>query len=191
MAHKIVISLLFLTLVAGCQQPPPTADFAELTFRHLPAWSLAVERVDVVDRVPDAGPGRVEQRFPVAPARVVAAWPRDRLVATGGFEAAVFEILDATATESALPRTTGLAGLVTTDQSERYDLRLAARLSIIDRAGQVLARIEAEARRSSTVPENATLHEREAVWFGLTEAAARDLDTELARQLPRHLAPWL
>ena len=50
------------------------------------------------------------------------------------------------------------------------------------------AAVEAGVEHSITVPEDATLREREEAWFRLTEALMRDFDAELERALYQYMA---
>ena len=57
-----------------------------------------------------------------------------------------------------------------------------------DIPGLARASVTAEAERWVTVPEDATLNEREATWFALSEALMNDLDVELERALYQYMA---
>jgi hypothetical protein len=92
---------------------------------------------------------------------------------------ATFTILDAAAIETRLPRASGLTQVFKTEQSDRYDLKIAVRLELGNPLLQSTGLAEASARRSQTVAENMTLNQREAVWFEMTESAMRELDQKL------------
>ena len=47
------------------------------------------------------------------------------------------------------------------------------------------------ARRSITVPENASLAEREQIWFELTENTIRDLDAKFEEEVTAGLPQFL
>ena len=86
-----------------------------------------------------------------------------------------------------------LEGLLTTEQSERYEGTLAVTVEIISDAGAPEGSAKASARRTITVPESASVVERERVWFALTEKLVLDLNGQLEKTLaqvfPQYLRP--
>jgi hypothetical protein len=113
------------------------------------------------------------------------------MLAMGGPRRAVVTIRDASVQEVPLARTGGVKGAFTTDQTERYDARVAADIAIFEPDGRRSAYALAEATRSTTVPEDATLAEREQIWFQLTEQLMRDFDDEMERQVRGNLSGYI
>ena len=93
----------------------------------------------------------------------------------------------ATATENRLKVQTGLAGALTTDQAWRYDGHIEMAIRAVNLSRQRSATATAAAWRSQTVPEDATLDERETVWFGLVEKMMKNFDTAFERQIRKDL----
>ena len=177
--------------LAACTTPPPSPRFPELTFVHLQPFRLDAASLDVVEAFqPAAGARDVSLGMPVPPAVAAQRWARDRLTPAGNAGRIVFTITDASVVEVPLARTRGLRGVVTDDQSERYDGRLAAKISITDGRGR-RGEVTAEATRSRTVAEKTTLNQRDRIWFEITEALIRDLDTELDAAIRRFLPSFL
>ena len=181
-----------LALLAACDTPPMRQSFATLTFQDRPPIRLDVAQIEVVQayKAPGAAPN-VDHLFPQKPAEVAAAWGRDVLRAVGQRGMATYTIVDASATETALPRSGGLTQVFRTEQSDRYDLRIAVTLDIgnplLAKTGQVTAAVN----RSQTVAEDMTLNQREAVWFQMTESAVRELNQELEAAIRDKLAPFV
>ena len=118
---------LSATALAACTTPPPAPRYPQLTFTHLPAFRLNAARLDVVEAyAPAPGARDVAAGMPVPPAEAARRWASDRLSPRGPAGEIVFTITDASVIEVPLKRTTGLRGVVTDDQSERYDGHLAA-----------------------------------------------------------------
>jgi hypothetical protein len=190
------IVLLFLAIgflpLAGCETTPASRQFAELRFSHLPHIRLNVGNVEVVEQYQTnpASP-HVEAEFPVPPASVAAQWARDRLKATGGTNIVRATVVNGAVIEVPLKRTTGVKGVFTTDQSERYDTNLELRIQILAPCGRELAAVSSRATRSRTVPENVTLAEREKIWFAITEALMNDLNGSLEQQVRQHFSRWI
>ncbi len=195
MIRKFLVLLLLLAGgLSACNTPPTREPFAKLTFGHLPPYRLAVARVDVVDGYrPPLAPPNVEQMFPASPAGTAAQWGHDRLQAAGGTARAVYTVLrgDAIETHLAGDEGSGLFGDFTIPQSERYDLNIAVRLQIIDPSGRVTATVNANATRSRTVAADATLNDRERVWFDMTEQAMNDLNASLEKSIPLYMQAYL
>ncbi len=196
MIRKALALLLLLAASAlnACDIPPSREPFPKLTYGHLHPYRLEVARVDVVDEYrPPMAPPNIEQMFPVSPAATAVQWGHDRLQAVGGPARAVYTVLRADALETHLAgdQGSGLFGDFTIPQSERYDLNIAVRLQILDPAGRVTASVNANATRSRTVAANATLNDRERVWFDMTEQAMNDLNASLDKSVPLYLGPYL
>lgn len=193
-SRRFALALPFALLLAACQNTPPQRpQFADLTFRHLSAWRFDVARVEVKDSY--AAPLRapnVEHEMSVPPARAAANWANARLQAVGGgFRTVEFVIKNAAVTEANLNRTQGLRGMFTTDQTERYDAVLDVELIVRGERGFQEASARAEARRSITMPENATLNQREETWFRLTEQLMADINAEMERSVPTAMGRYL
>lgn len=187
-------SLLFaaLLLAAGCETEVPRPGFPELAYSHLPPIRLDVARIEVVQRYrPPARKPNVEHLFPVVPAMAAERWARDRLKAAGSAGVARVTVVYAGVVEVPLKRTGGLAGMFTTEQSERYDGAIEVSIDVLDGAGRTMASVSSRAERRRTVPEDITLLGREKVWFELTEAMMNDLNISLERQIREHLGRWL
>jgi hypothetical protein len=153
--------ILLLAAVAACSSPPKRAPFAELTYAHLPPFRLDVAVVDVIDETrPTTAAPQVAHLFPVAPATAAARWAKDRLVAVGAGGAARYTIVEASAVEAPLERTT-VKGMFTS-QSERYDAAIEVRLGVRSRPGSLRPRSRC-APSGQTVPEDATLSERASI----------------------------
>jgi hypothetical protein len=180
-------------LLAACADAPPPTNFPRLTYSHLGAFVLEVSEIEIVDAYqPTLRAPNVDHLMPVAPAAAARQWARDRLKTAGSSgRRAVFTIDDGAVTETPLRRKTGVRGVLTVDQSERYDAVLAVRLEIFDIAGRRVGVAEANARRSRSVPEDITLNVRDKIWFSITESVTNDLNAELDRAIPQFLGQYL
>lgn len=177
--------------LAGCTTPPPSPQFPKLTFGHLPPFRLDVQTLNIVDGFRETNRADVASGMPIPPAVAARQWANDRLVPAGDSGTVTFTITQASVIESSLERTTGVRGVVTTDQSERYDGKLAARITITNPARRLNGEVSAEATRSRTVPENLTLNQRDKVWFEMSEALINDLNSELEKAINQFLQPFL
>ena len=190
--RRLFLILFVLGPIAACETTPAPRVFADLRYNHLPPISLNAARVVVVQqyKTVTAKP-HVEAEFPIQPAAVAAQWARDRLRAAGVGNTVRATVVKGGVVEVPLKRTTGVKGVLTNDQSERYDATLELRIQMLAPDGRELASVGSQAIRSRTVPENISLAEREKIWFALTEAMMNDLNSSLERQILEHFGPWM
>lgn len=183
-----ILCVLALAIGAAACATPPPPQFPELTFTHLPTISLGVARIEVIDNTASKSDATyVDSLMPVAPAQALRNWSRDRLRASGVSGVAKFIIEQAQVTETNLERTKGLKGVFTTDQSQRYDagVKVSIRLEGVPRVTEAFA--ETEVVRSQTIAEDATLNNREQMWFNLTEAVMKEFDPAMSASIRKHL----
>jgi len=182
---------LLLAVLAACAFDDPSNRFADITFDHLPDIRLDVGAIKIEQAY--VAPGKapnVDHRFPVPPKDAARRWAEDRLVAQGDRLTFRYIVREASAVETVLKTKSGVTGLITTDQSERYEVHIVVEMQILD-GPQVQGTASAEARRSVTVPEDITLKEREQVWYKLTEDVMKDLDVQLEETIRSAFFPYI
>jgi hypothetical protein len=181
--------LTALTL-AACETRVPARSFPEISFSHKTPYNLDVAAI-VVEKEPVAAPdkGSLVHELPVTLSDVAEKWAHQRLKAVGQSGTAIVRIGKASVVEEKLTKTGGIRGAFTTDQTERYIGELEISVSISDSRGEAMAR--AGANRTRSIAEDATLAEREKLWFELVEKIARDTDAQMDQQIPAHLTSYL
>lgn len=185
--------LIGAALLAGCGQPPPPSPrFPDITFQQYPKYTFGVGRIEIVrDYAPPGRAPNVEHQFPVTPMQMAEQWARDRLVAGGGPGELRYVIKRASVVETELPRTTGIRGAFTKDQSQRYEAVVEVEIEIRNERGYRDGIVSARAERRQSVAEDISLADRERTWFTMTEALGRDLNTELERNIQTGLPRFL
>jgi hypothetical protein len=173
--------------LAACQTAVSPPAFAPISFADKPPINLDVGRIDVVRMyVPPGKSPNVEHEFPVDLIVTTERWARDRLRPVGvGGQARVI-VKQASVVEVPLPKSTGIRGALTTDQSERYDAVMEIEIEIVHNDGR-RGVVSARTNRSRTVPESVSLQERDTVWYQMTETMIRDLDATLESQIRENL----
>ena len=181
-----VVALFTLT---ACVTAGPQPSYPEITFSHLPHIELKVAEIVYEPRYqpPIAAPN-IGHEFPTPPAKAVERWISDRLKAVGTVGQAKIVIRRATGTETKLKVTKGLTGAFTTDQAWRYDAHVEVAIEAVDPNQKITAQASAAAQQSRTMPEDASLSEREDIWFALTETVMRKFDTAFEAQIRKDLA---
>ena len=186
-----VVAAAFAGLLSACAMDDPGNHFGQLSFQQLPDINLDVGEIKIEqDYVTPGKDPYVDFRFPVQPKNAAVQWAQDRLVAKGDRLTFRYIVREASAVETALPTTTGLTGMLTTDQSARYETHIVVEMQVLD-GRQVQGTARAEARRSVTVAEDVTLNEREGVWFKLTEDTMNDLDQQLEKTIREAFFPYI
>ena len=189
--HGFLLFAAAALLLVACETPPPQNSYADITFEHLPDIRLDVGEVVLEQAYKTPGtPPNVDHLFPQRPSDVALRWAGDRLVAAGTVRRARFIVREASVVEVSLETKEGVEGAFTIDQSERYDAKVMVELQIFD-GGHLEGTATAEAWRSVTVPEDASLNERERVWYRLTEDLMADLNRELEEVIKKVYGPYL
>ena len=187
----LAIALLAWPL-ASCETPPKE-PFPEITFTDRPPIKLDAARIELVEEfVAAADPTHVEHLFPVAPAVAARRWVQDRLLPVGNARTVRVTLVNAGAIETPLQTKTGVEGFFTTEPERRYEVQVEMRIEILSEGSRY---VESYARSAAsiarTVPEDATLEERDSILYHLTEDTLRTLDKEFSATIERHLASYI
>ncbi|GAB2177140.1 hypothetical protein [Dongia sp. agr-C8] len=186
---KLLGPALLVLGLAACKTPPDRQQFPEITFQHLQPFRLDVARVTIVDGYQPDPANDVGSQFPESPAAVARQWGQDRLLAVGQQGEAIYTITLAKATQTPLPRSTGVTGMTHKDQSDRFDLQITVNLEV--RSGGRSGAVTGQASRSQTVREDMTLNQREAVLFRLLDVSMKDVNAQMEKLIPHYLGGFL
>lgn len=185
-----VIALIFG--LAACESGVRVQKLPELTFTHLGGLKLNVARLETGSKYksPLKRPN-VEHLFPAKPVDALQRWAKDTVIPAWQRGLARFTVHEASIIEEKLQMDSSIAGLFTKQQSERYTARVEATLEIFDGFGKRRGFASANAVRSTTIREDATLNERDKAWFTLVEELMNVFDLEMKRNMKRHLVNWI
>ncbi len=190
--RALVLAAVAAALLAACETPPPAPVFPELTYGHLGQLRLDVAAVEVVSEyLPPLADPNVEHRVPRPPEAALHRWAADRLRAAGAKGTARFVIGDASIIETKLKIDTGFTGAFKKEQSERYQARVSVTLELLDDKGLRRGFAAASASRSMTLDEDASLNDRDRLWFDLVKALMADFDAVMEENIRRHLGGFL
>ena len=133
--RALATAAVALPLLAACTTPPERPMFADITFEHRP--DIEMDVADIVVKQEYAAPMQaphVDHLFPIEPGRALMSWGQDRLVSMGDQGVATYAVTDASAIVEDLGTDQSLSDYFTTEQAERYTLKMAVRLTSSIRA---------------------------------------------------------
>jgi hypothetical protein len=180
-------------LLSACSSSPPSPQYPDIRFNAVPAMKLDASLIDVRDAYSPPGKApNVDHLFPVTPLHALESWAHDRLAPAGTASRAVFTILDASVVEVDLPRKTGFFSTTfTTQESERYDMKLVARLDLVDAKGLVVRTVSATGIRSQSVTDDISPNKRDQVWYDMLQAAMTDFDKQMESEIRGNFGVYL
>jgi hypothetical protein len=193
MRRVLVSALVLLFTAAPFGGAFAQAGFPTLRFNGEPPFRLAVGSIQIVNRDPSPGrPPRIDQRFPIPPARAIETWAHDRLVAAGGPDRLIVTIVRGRALDTPLRMDAGsLSSSATDQQSDRFDVEAEVRLDIVDPRGVPVANVRAVATRYQTVLESTTPDQVDNIWYEMVRAVMAQLAPRLDSEIRRHWAAYL
>lgn len=179
-----------LALMAACTSAP-VATYPDVTWRHLPSIVFAAGPIDKVAAWNNAPDGSIASDLPFSMGQMAMNWPDDRIQTAGTSDMLRYSVTEASITSNALKTTKGIKGVFTNDQSDKIDLKVAAKLELLDANGVQKGEVSAMAERSRTLSESMSVSEREKAIYDETAAVLMDLDRELERQINSNLGRFL
>jgi len=189
---KLFFVCVLVAVMSACASDVRVQKLPELTFKHLGEIKLNVARLETVSKykAPLKRPN-VEHLFSAKPDSAAQRWAKDTLVMAGQTGLARFTVHEASVVEEKLQMDSSISGLFTKQQSERYTVRIEATLEVFDALAKRRGFASANAVRSTTIREDATLNERDKAWFKLIEEVMNVFDLEMKRNIKRHLVNWI
>ncbi len=189
---RVALAVLAMASVLTACETPTVPSYPPIRFTDVEPYKLDVAKVEVLNTyLPPLKAPNVEHDFPYTPAAAAEQWARDRLVAVGTKGVARVIISDASVVETQLKKSKGLKGVFTVDQSERYDGTLTVTVEVRSVEARRDAFVAATARKTNSVPENASLNQREDVYYKMTKELIRSVDATLAREIATYFKRWL
>ncbi len=191
-------ALAAVLAVAACTtQDPPSRTFAELRWTHKQPLTIAAQGdaggPEIVQGfTPPLRDPHVEHLMPLPPHKAIATWARDRLRTTGvGDKTLRVVIHDASVTETVLDTKGGVSGFFTDEPESKYDARVDVEVQLVNPDGSIDRRNRVTGWRTKSISERASLADREAAWFAMTEALMNDLDAQLEPGLEQNFGSVL
>jgi hypothetical protein len=186
------VALVAALGLAACADQAPPPRFPPLSFRTQPPIALDVKSVDVRDEyVPPLRAPNIEHELPVTIAAAVRGWAIDRLQPVGAGDTATLTIKTASAVEQPLPKETGLSATFTQQQASKVTGTVEAVLAIRGADGRIAASTTARVVRSTTLPENMSLNERDAALYTFTKDLMTSFDQQMTQNINDYLGRYI
>lgn len=188
-----LLALLIVALqLTACSTPDPAQTLPALTFEHLAPIRIEAQSLQV-DRSyrPPLDQSHVEATAPVSPAEALATWAEDRIQAVGGSGMLRFNIIEGSLVEEPLSVEKGLMDVFKNQQAFRYTVVVEGELELAGAPGIRRIAAAARAERSTTVPEDATLNERDRALFELVEKVMAAYDRQMEDSVRRYFGNYL
>lgn len=182
-------ALLGIGVTAACSSAPPAPPvMPDITYSHKAPLSVAAADIMLVESFssPRQEP-HIEHLVKQPPAAIVRRWVAQRLQADGTEGQLRVNIEDASLVQEQLPVKTGLADIFYDEQSARITGRLTVRVDYSGPRGLVSHFAIADVAASRTVPEGATLNERDRAVFGVVESLAISFDETMVEEMETHM----
>jgi hypothetical protein len=183
------LSALLPLAACGGQEEPATLPPLVTGYRHLTPLRLNIVEVEIADPAP--GAVRVAEGAPLRPEAEMRRMAEERLVPMGTEGTARFMVAAAQLTRERLPAQGGLGGMFAGDPGERLQCRLLCRLEILSPEGRRMGFVEAEARRTRTLPDGTSPSGRQRAAEEVVRQAMDELNVEFEYQIRRTLRAWL
>jgi hypothetical protein len=183
---QLFVGLVFLV---GCTtQIPLKPSFPPLSFAPRGEFVFDAERLEIVNNFQTTLEApHIEHLVPLAPERALRQWADERLAGKGQQGAIRFEIIEASFLEQQLPRTQGLQGVFTKDESQLYTVRLEVKLLVDSPPRLASGTASARVERSRSISEDSSLNDREKLWYQLVREAMEDFDRQISKNIDSDL----
>lgn len=144
--------------------------------------------IQVVDYVPTMQQGHVEHLMPQPLPAAVSEWARTRFKAVGTKGTAFITVKEAVLVGTDLNRSSGIKGIFTIDQAERFDGRVTVEMRVEGREPEPNGNGVVKVERGQTIAENASLQARDKMWTEMEEKMISDLDAATQRMISKRLS---
>lgn len=180
--------LLGLPLAACASNEPATLPRLVEGYRHLTPLRLNVAELTIAE--PAAGAVVVSQPAPLRPDAEMRRMAEERIIPAGTSGTARFVTRAAEFRRERLGGSGGITAVFAGEPGERLTCRVALLLEVRNAEGQA-GQVEAEARRTRTLPEGTSQAARQRAAEEIVRQAMDDLNVEFEFQLRRVLGSWL
>lgn len=177
---KKILAIWAILVVSACASAPSETILPDLTFDNVQPIFIPAGQVEVVEKYksPMADP-YVEHLFKTSPAESLKTLFNKQLTAQGGENILRVTIEDASIVSEKLPVTEGWRDMFQRDASEKLKAQVVLKFELIDPAHpeDAVGYADLAADRTKFVLEDASLAERDLIYFHLIEDVMKDVSS--------------
>lgn len=180
----VFIFCLFIPLlfIGGCSLAPEAYEEPVLTFDHLEKQELPVARIQFLNQYSaPVTKNNIENKTRNAPLTTMQKWLEKRFVAVAPQDTLRVYIEEASLVKKDLPVTDSIFGVFNVEPSQEYKARIFSKIEFLDDAGVLKASYNIRAERQVSLPNNATLVEKDRTLFRLMENLMQSIDREMMK----------
>jgi hypothetical protein len=177
-------------MVAACTSAP-VQTYPDVTWRHLPAIAFSAGPIEKVAAYGVPAANDLQPDLPFNLGRMAMKWPDDRLQTAGTNDILRYSVTDAEITTASLETKGGFTGMFTDDQSQKINLKVGAKLELLNEDGTQKGEVAAIVERTRTLSESMSVAEREKAIYDETAALLIDMDRELDKQIHQNLGRFI
>ena len=180
----VFIFCLFIPLlfIGGCSLTPEAYEEPVLTFDHLEKQELPVARIQFLNQYSaPVTKNNIENKTRNAPLTTMQKWLEKRFVAVAPQDTLRVYIEEASLVKKDLPITDSIFGVFNVEPSQEYKARIFSKIEFLDDAGVLKASYNIRAERQVSLPNNATLVEKDRTLFRLMENLMQSIDREMMK----------
>ncbi len=188
---KRLLTIVAALLLTSCAPESPV-DYKPLGFAQYQPINIAVSSIQIVEEYKSPmRPPFVEHLIPYSPAEAMKIWTRDRLRSVGGDKTMQVIIKDGAVKATKLPVESGLKGWLTIEQDMQYDASLNVELRVYGTGAMSEASVNVKARRSITMPENASVNTRNLMFRNMIASMMEEVNAELEKNLYQYMGNYI
>lgn len=172
------LSVFFTALLfTACVTSAPPRPMPQYTYNKYPPMTLNVASIQVVDgyNSPLQHPN-VEHTMPDPLPKALNQWARTRFVAGGSEGELTITIKNASVTTQNLPVKSGVQGMLNVEQAERFEARVSIEFRAENMGANPNGGGSVNINRGQTVPENASVQDRDITLNTMEQTILTDLD---------------
>lgn len=180
-------------LLSSCQNATPDfPNYPAVHFTDAP-FSLDVGTIELVQEyAPPLTSPHLEHIAPITPSSMVRTWANDRLKAVGRNRTLKVIIQDASIIAQPLPRTSGLEGMFTKDESALYSGHLQVKLEIYENDPLFpVAEITANISNSISVAEDAPINDRQQLLYNISKKMIEELNKQIEQNISQYFNRYI
>ena len=186
------LSLSGFLAITACGSHAPHSDHRDVTFTHLTPFLLDVGSLEIVEdyKSPFTDP-HVEHLVPLSPISAARRWAVHSLRPVGETGKVRITITDASIIGEILDVNQDFKSFFTNEQAARYHARIAITIDVLDDRHISRAYVSGDATASHTVPEDASLAERDQIMINLTETLLETCNAAITPKIEQFFRPFL